>query len=256
MLKKTASIAILAALTLSAPAVRAEMIFLNKGVQGEGNKGASFRPWTDASHTATADFVITAQSLVDDTNPLLPGAAGQAGTVYVGKDGKNGKVRGLGVQTADGSGSKGISGRGAHGDEGLIFTYDAPVFLSSVSIQLGDIDFGHGSDHKDDPVIFLQTAGSSVFDVVLTETDIVAAFSYIGDPKNKHGQVDFGSFIATTNLGPDTGLAAFAVRETNDHIYVYGTGSGGEVVVPEPATMALLVSGSVVLVRRRRRNRV
>lgn len=251
MFKKIALITALVVFSLGVPAVHATMIPLDKATQGEGNKGASFRPWTDASHTATANFVITARTGIDEYSPLDPSASGAVGTVYIEKDGKNGKRKGAGVQTADAGGSKGISGGGPARDEELIFTYDEDVYLNSISIQLGDIDFGNQgvASDKDDPVIFLQTAGSATFDVAIGEADIYAAFSYIGDPGNKYGEVDFNSFTSLAGLSNDTVISAFAVRETNDHIYVNGA------TVPEPATLGLLAfGGSLVLIRRRRKN--
>ncbi|MDP6633741.1 MAG: PEP-CTERM sorting domain-containing protein [Phycisphaerae bacterium] len=256
MFKKITLIAILFVLAPGVPAVHADMIPLDKATQGEGNKGASFRPWTDASRTQTVDFVMTARTGIDETNPLVADATGLAGTVYIDKDGKGGKPRGTGVQTASGGGSKGISGGGGDRDEELIFTYDQPVYISGVTIRLGDIEFGApGVVDKDDPVIFLQTVGSPTFNVTLTESDIFAAFSYIGDPGNKYGEVDFNSFITSAGLNQNAGLIAFSVRETNGHLYVNGVSSGGGNVVPEPATLAVLACGGMVLVRRRRRGK-
>jgi hypothetical protein len=255
MFKNTTLIAILAVLALSFTAVHAEMIQLDKATQGDGNKGASYRPWTDATQTQAADFVITARTNIDELAPLVPDATGLAGTVYIDKDKKGGKVHGAGVQTASGGGSKGISGGGGDRDEELIFTYDQAVYLSGVSIRLGDIEFGNGVGDKDDPVIFLKTAGSQVFDVILTEADIATGFTQIGAADKKYGQVDFNSFIATAELNDDTAIVAFAVRETNGHLYVNGVSNANGNVVPEPATMALLAFGGMMIASRRRRNK-
>lgn len=256
MFKNTALIATLVALSLGAATVNATVIDMTKDVQGEGNKGVSFRPWTDATHTQTTNFVVTARTGIDENSPYLANAAGDVGTVFIEKDGKGGKLKGAGVQTITLGGSKGISGGGGDCDEELIFTYDNAVALSSVTIYLGDIEFGDLNKSgekaaKDDPVIFLKTAGSNTFDVTVTESDIYAAFNYIGDHKNKYGQVNFNSFITSAQLAETTMLSAFKVRETNGHLYVSGGSENG--AVPEPATMTLLALGGVTLLKRRRR---
>jgi len=254
MLKKTTIIALLAILTLGASAVHAEMILLDKDTQGQGNKGASFRPWTDATHTDAADFVMTARTGIDDDAPLVADAPGLTGTVYIDKDGKGGKLHGAGVQTLDGGGSKGISGGGGDKDEEIIFTYDNAVYVSGVSIMLGDIEFGDaGEEDKDDPVIFIQTAGSSTFDVMVSEADILAAFTYVGDRKKKVGMVNFNNFSSTLGLEQDAAMTAFKVRETNGHLYVTGASSGSDSQIPEPATMCILACGGIAILQRRRR---
>ncbi|MBT3202115.1 MAG: hypothetical protein HN350_19605, partial [Phycisphaerales bacterium] len=170
MLKKITLTALLITLAAVIPAANAEMIYLDKATQGDGNKGVSFRPWTDSTKTTTANFVMTARTRVDPTMPTAADATGLAGTIYIEKPDKKGKLRGVGVQTADGGGSKGISGGGGDCDEEIIFTYDSAVYVDSISIMLTDIEFGDinqsgGKDGKDDPVIFLQTAGSNSFNI-------------------------------------------------------------------------------------------
>ena len=112
-----------------------------------------------------------------------------------------------------------------------------------------DIEFGNPnvSLDKDDPVIFLQLAGSGAFDVAIPEADIFSAFSYIGDPKDKFGMVDFSSFTSLPGLSSATAISAFKIRETNDHIFVTGVTD-----VPEPAMLSLLAFGGLALLRRRR----
>ncbi len=212
------------------------MVSLDEHTQGKGNKGLSFRP-VDGFGGA-AGFVMTARTMIAPSNPFMADAIGQMGSVYIERGSK-----GAGVQTADGGGSKGISGGGGHADEELIFSYDQAVSLDSISIMLRDIDFGHGTEDKDDPVIFLQLAGASAFGVTIMETEIIAAFSKTG---KKTGMVDFASF---TSLSGDTAISGFKVRETNDHIFVTG-GSAGS-AVPEPGTLALLAIGSVGMLKRK-----
>ena len=247
MLKKITLTAVLVA-SFGVSAVYADMVALDKDTQGDGNKGLSYRPWMNQAQTEMADFIITARSSIDETSPADGNASGEAGTVYIDKD----KKKGAGVQTADGGGSKGISGGGGHKDEELIFTYDQNVYLNSIDLLLRDIEFGKGLGNKDDPMIYLKLAGSSSFDFTISEADIFAAYSPIGKSKDKYGMVDFDSFTSIAGLSDDTLISALAVRETNDHIYVSGVSTGIE-VVPEPATMCLLLAGGVGLVIKRRR---
>ena len=257
MFKNITLTALLIAFAGIASVANADMIYLDKGTQGDGNKTATFRPWTDSTHTTTANFVLTARTGVDETQPTTADATGLAGTIYIEKADKKGKLRGAGVQTASGGGSKGISGGGGDRDEELIFTYDQAVYVNSVSIMLTDIEFGDLSksgskEGKDDPVIFLQTAGSNSFNITVTESDILGAFSYIGNSKDKVGVVNFNNFISSMSLAEDTALVAFKIRETNGHLYVNGM-STGDTAVPEPATMSLLACGGLVLLKRKRR---
>jgi hypothetical protein len=213
----------------------ATMIYLDKDAQGEGNKGASFRP-SDGSG-GLANFVMTGRSSIDPTQPFVADAAGLGGTVFIDK-------KGAGVQTAEGSGSKGISGSGEHENEELIFTYDAPVYLNSLAMSLNDINFGRGACNKDDPVIFLSVGGSGDFGVMIQEAEILAAFTSTG---KKTGVVDFSRF---TSISGDTSIDAFKFRETNDHVYVTGASTGAP--VPEPSTMAVLGLGGVLIFVRRK----
>ncbi len=249
MIKKIALTTALVVFSLGVPTVHATMITLDQNTQGEGNMGASFRPWSEASHTETANFVMTARTGIDNNSPFDASAFGYAGTIYIKKNGQDDTPRGAGVQTAEAHGSKGISGGGGDSDEELIFTYDEDVYLDSINIWLGNIEFGMQdiASDKDDPVIFLRLGGSDTFDVTIPEADIYSAFSYIGDDKDKYGIVDFSSFTSLAGLSEDTAISAFKIRETNDHIYVRDTDDGA--VIPEPAVLGFLAFGGLVMIR-------
>lgn len=231
----SAALMMVVALLAAASTSFAADIVLDKATQGEGNKGASYRPADGMG--GFADFVLTARSSVDETQPLVANALGSPGTVVVDKD------KGTGVQDATAGGSKGISGGGGDKDEELIFTYDIPVFLYSIQLGLADIEFGKGVDDKDDPVIFLSLASSGVFGVTIQEGEILSAFTGV----DKMGTVDFNSF---TSLGGNAQIAAFKIRETNDHIFVNTISPGVE--IPEPSLCTLMVAGALLLVSRRR----
>ena len=224
----------------------ADMITLDKATQGGGNKGTSYRPVDEFS--AEVNFYMTARTVIDMSSPYDPDATGQVGTIMI-DDGRGDK--GAGVQDINADGSKGISGTGALGDEELIFWYDQAVTLGSLSIMLRDIDFGIGSDDKDDPVIFLSLAGTGTFGVTIQETEISNAFTSTG---NNRGTVDFGSFASLSGLAADTAIAAFKIRATNGHFSVTGAGTGAETggaAIPEPSVLSLLAVGGAGLLRRK-----
>jgi len=254
---------IMVILLLGASSSYADIVTLDASTQGQGNKGLSFRPWTDSSHSQTANFTITARTKIDKHSPFDTDASGSIGTVSIYSHGHGNKKHGAGVQDAKGhggkkgQGSKSISSGGS--DQELIFTYDQSVYLNSIDVFLGDIDFGHGGSHKDDPVIFLKFAGSDTYDMAITETDIYSAFTYDGPSRNKYGMVEFGSFTSLTGLSENTAIAGFKIRETHGQIYVNGVSNGvsssigSTETVPEPATLCLLVFGSLAFMIRRRR---
>jgi hypothetical protein len=232
-----ASVFVVVALALP-PVTLATMIDLTESGQGKGNKGLTFRPSDGMG--GFANFTITARSSIDNTQPLDPNAAGFPGTVYI-------DAKGAGTQTSSKEGSTGISGGGGHKDEELIFTYDAPVNLSSIVLTLADIEFGNGMGDKDDPIIYLSLAGSGQFGVRVDENDILAAFKLNGDRK---GDVDFSSF---SSLAGQNAIDAFNIRETNGHIFV--TGLSETTHAPEPGTMLMVGSGLIGLAGFRRKFR-
>jgi hypothetical protein len=224
-----------------ASAASGAVIYLDGTAQGDGNKGTAFRPSDGAG--GFANFLMTARSMIDNTQPFVADAPGSVGTICIDKG------NGAGVQAPGPSGSEGISGAGKHQDEELIFTYDHPVHLSSIFLGLANIDFGKGAGDGDDPVIFLSIAGSGGFGVTVSESQIKAAFTAAGSGR---GTVDFSRL---TSLPVDTAIDAFKVRETYGHISVVLVSMG--VAVPEPAAASLLAIGAAVsLIRRGRRRAV
>jgi hypothetical protein len=230
----------LSALAFVPWAASAAIITLDEATQGKGNKGILFRPSDGAG--GYANFVMTARTMIDPAQPLVADAPGSVGTVYIDKD-----QEGAGVRTIDDDGSKGISGGGMHQDEELIFTYDVPIHLDSLLIGMANIDFGKGPGDKDEPVLFLSVAGSGGFGITLTELQIKAAFTFTGDGQ---GTIDLSK---VTSLPGDTAIAAFKLRETLGHTSVLFVSTG--ILIPEPATMSLLVIGAVPLIGRRKLRR-
>lgn len=210
-------------------------VFLTKDAQGEGNKGASFRPLDELGALAT--FELTAHSSVDENAPLNPDASFEIGTVYI-KDG-------AGVQDIAGNGSKEISGGGPLQNEDLIFTFDNPISIDYIILGLLKVDLeGSGMGFKDDdPILFLSSAANpGVFDYTVLEQEIAVNFTMTG----KHeGLLNFSTLNSTI---PDhLVIDMFKVRETDGHIMV------NLITVPEPATVVLLGLSSLSLILRRRR---
>lgn len=226
---------------------RADIItYLDKNRQGEGNKGLSYRPLDEYANPAY--FTMTARSSIDMGNPFDSDASGSLGTVYIDD-------HGAGVQSESKEGSKGISGKGKHGNEELIFTFDGPVAVSDIILGIIDIEFGttchdgdddDHKDEKDNPVIFLSEAGSNIFAYTILEDEIENAFSY-NDHSDDKGIVDFSLF---TSLSNDLMIDSFIIRETNDHIEVNMIGNP----IPSPASLCLFGIGSFCIYSRRRRS--
>jgi len=97
---------------------------------------------------------------------------------------------------------------------------------------------------KEDPIIFISTAGSGVFDIVLDEPSVFAAFTSTG---SQVGLVCFSEFVSSTG---DLAIDAFMIREVHDHILVSGIFVSE--AAPEPASLSLLAFGGLALIRRRR----
>ncbi len=205
---------------------------LDKDAQGKGNKGVFFRPVDDLGNDAA--FVLTARSGLDQSNPFDPWATADVGTVYIDDHGAG--VQGPNSSVCGGYGSKGISGKGPRGDEELIYTFDAPIPVASIILELIDIDF-----RKDDPVLFFSGIGSADFEYTILDAEIAGAFTSTG---RKSGDVNFGLL---SSLPTGYMVDSFKVRETGDHIEVNHLTSA----VPEPGTLGLLLVGAVMVLRRR-----
>jgi len=232
---------LIAVIVLGQFQVASAAIDLTATGQGGGNKGLSYIP-LNASGIPTS-VTITARSSVDNLNPFLANASGELGTVYIDKD------KGMGVQTNEFGGSKGISGGGGDKDEELIFTYNRAMALDSITLKLNDIDFGHGLDDKDDPVLFISAAGSDAFSTI-TEEDIFSVSAFTSTGKNS-GTIDFGAFSSLLGFSE---VDEFRIRETSDHIYVNGISEPAPVsTVPVPGAFLLSSLGLALVTRYRRR---
>jgi len=232
------SLVVVATILSQASVASAALTSLTEDAQGEGNKGFSWIP-LDSEGNPSA-FTMTARSSVDSSQPFSANAAGDLGTVYIKRGSK-----GAGVQDSSYGGSSGISGGGRDKDEELIFTYESPVSLDSILLELNDIQFvggHHNRDEKDNPVLFISERGSGLFNTV-KEVDIVSAFTFTADKK---GILDFG---ALSPLLGYTEIDAFKIRETNGHLYVnslsqvYVNSLSQASTVPVPAPSALLLGG-------------
>ena len=219
-MKKLCSVMLV--LIASAGISQAAITDLTSATQGEGNKGMAWVP------IGSQGFEITARSSVDENDPFSYNASGSTGTIYV-------ENKGAGVQDGTGGGSKGISGAGGDQNEELIFTFDNPVSLDSILLELNDIEFGKGLDDKDDPVIFISQAGSGLHNII-EEGNILSAFDFTDD---KTGIIDFGDF--STLLGYSE-IDTFTIRETHDHIYVNGISEPALSPTPVPAPGALVLA--------------
>lgn len=152
------------------------------------------------------------------------------GSVYL--DGN----KGLGVQTLDGSSSKGISGGGEQEDEALIFDFFNDVSASSISIGLNNYKAS-----KDDPVITLGLSDGQELVFTQTHQNWTNAVTSLGREKV---MVDIGSLVEQNYGGAIVNTVS--VMEPTGHIYVNAIGSA----VPEPATLVFLGFGSLIFIRR------
>lgn len=156
----------------------------------------------------------------------------ETGTVYLNKGKK-----GLGVQNLDGRGGEGISGRGGESDEALVFDFIRNVEASSLKVGLSDYD-----KKKDEPVISLMLSDGAELVFNKKDKNWKEAVTFV---RKKEAVLDLGVLLGQDFNSHVTGLS---VTETKDGIYVnsitYHT--------PEPATVALLSLGGLILCIRRR----
>jgi hypothetical protein len=160
----------------------------------------------------------------------------QTGTIYL--DGN----KGLGVQTLDLGGSKGISGGGGDQDEAVVFSFASNYIAVADSISIGLNDYDPG---RDDPVISVTLSNGEelFFDESHQNWD-----NAISDAGHNKALISLGTLLGINNTGTVT---SFSVMEPTGHLYVNGVGYTGS-EVPEPATMFLLSMGGFFLAKQRK----
>lgn len=155
-----------------------------------------------------------------------------AGTVYVDGD------RGLGVKTLSGSGSKGISGGGGNQDEALIFDFAEGVPAGSIVLGLNSYE-----DRDDEPVITMTLSSGESLSFNKSHQSWNAALASLGDKKVA---INLGLLVGQGFGGL---VSSLTVMESQGHLYVNSLAASSG--VPEPATIALLGLGSLILACRR-----
>ncbi len=215
---------------------------LDKATQGKGNKGTDFRPSIGADF---ADFVMTAkwgliadgQTYDDGQNPdQTPGLVyvDDAGTGVWATDWKTG-----GRHDGDfDPGSKPISGGGPHGQEQLIFTFDSPVSLNSLTVGLVQFKFS-----DDDPIFFLLLSDNSF--ITVNETALLPAFTATGGSKSEAGYVDLSKLTVPAS---NPLISALTVHNADKHFEVnsltYEMSLDEPIpAVPEPLTLFATLAG-------------
>ncbi|MDE0942964.1 MAG: hypothetical protein OSB58_11125 [Alphaproteobacteria bacterium] len=266
------------ALAVSGPAAASLIDFTNTGYE---NFGATYKPAADSNVTITArgnlDTADPYNPYAVQVSPEDPGPNTLVATSGVGRN--RPWERGLGVQeplsgrqkTGDNpGGSTGISGKGREENEQVIFSFDQPVFRSSIILGLSDIClFEHGSyckadqaspdkrgKHKkgkhgapkikkgnlDDPVLFLFDYDNPGSFEYFTGSDFSNAFEFMAtnlveDPTTYMGSLFFDRLDSQISR-----LSGFALRETRHEIYITSY-YPIDAAVPIPAALPLFASG-------------
>ena len=221
MIKKRMVLALCAAVILAVQAQATLIDFTQLGLQ-QGNLGQSL---------VIDDISITALTHISS-------ADSDEGTIYLHKN------YGLGVQTLSGSGSTGISGKGADQDEALVFDFSGGIFASSLQLGLSQY-----KANKDEPIITAVLSSGGQFNFSEESTNWDSAVTDLGHSRI---MVDVGLLLGGQGIGQNDAVSRLYVKETADHIYVRSLGyeslsAPGPDPVPEPATVGLLVFGSLAL---------
>jgi hypothetical protein len=190
-------------------------IFLDDAAQGD-ICGGNYRPTTPQGNLV--EFELTARTAIATNAPLRSDAEGSGGSVSF-------NANGAGVNGAECNGTtKGISGgNGSDPDEELIFTPDRAELADNIVVGMRDLDFD-----DDAPVLFVSSAATAGFDIVIEASEIRAALSTGIDAAD----------IAFANLASiPAGLMVDGIklRETNGDIWVNsicGLSTGGRLIDP------------------------
>lgn len=156
------------------------------------------------------------------------------GTVYLDRD-----DRGLGLQTLFGHGSKGISGGGPDADEALYLNFVDEVYASSVVVGLNEY-----RENDDDPIITLFLVGGGELAFTRSHQNWNSAVTSLG---GKKVAINLGKLVGQGFSGL---VNSVSVTETAGHIYLNSIQYEN---IPEPATIALLGLGSLVLFNSKKR---
>ncbi|MBL7106332.1 MAG: PEP-CTERM sorting domain-containing protein [Phycisphaerae bacterium] len=167
----------------------------------------------------------------------ISGSFGDAdtGTVYLDRD------KGLGVQTLNLSGSKGISGGGGDQDEALVFNF-TNVQASSLSVGLNSFKVS-----KDDPFITLILSGGASYTFSESSQGWDSAITSTGRDK---ANLDVGLLLQGAGVGADRVVDKMYVMEVSEHLYVNSIGYN--TAIPEPASLLMLGIGSLLFISKKR----
>jgi hypothetical protein len=159
-------------------------------------------------------------------------------------------------------GGIGTSTNGIRGDLGsaseLVFNFHGSARLDSLALTISGLSFGSSAYDKgfnlsgDDPMLWFNTS-SGIFSITEQEISLATSFFLDGTTAGaENGYVDFAYF--TSKMGLDTTVSSFGLRETTGHVWVKDiyVGDYSTAPVPEPGSAMLIVSGALLMLRRRR----